>query len=63
MWNPSTCDCECDKTCKIGEYLDVNNNCTCKESIFDKLVLTCEDEVVNTSETALMNFFAKKNTT
>ena len=22
-WNPSTCDCECDKACKIGEYLDL----------------------------------------
>ena len=22
MWNPSTCDCEYDKTCRIGEYLD-----------------------------------------
>ena len=23
-WNPSICNCECDKACKIGEYLDIN---------------------------------------
>ena len=21
MWNPSMCDCECNKACKIDEYL------------------------------------------
>ena len=22
IWNPSNCECECDKSCSIGEYLD-----------------------------------------
>ena len=22
VWNPSNCECECDKSCNIGEYLD-----------------------------------------
>ena len=22
IWNPSDCACECDKSCRIGEYLD-----------------------------------------
>ena len=22
MWNPSTCACECDKYCEVGQYLD-----------------------------------------
>ena len=22
IWNPSNCECECDKSCDIGEYLD-----------------------------------------
>ena len=22
IWNPSNCNCECDKSCNIGEYLD-----------------------------------------
>ena len=21
-WNPSNCECECDKSCDVGEYLD-----------------------------------------
>ena len=25
MWNPSTCDSKCNKTCKIDEYLDIKN--------------------------------------
>ena len=28
MWNPSTCDWECDKACKIDKYLDIKN-CSC----------------------------------
>ena len=27
MWNPITCDCECNKACKIDEYVDTKN-CT-----------------------------------
>ena len=27
IWNPSNCECECDKSCNIGEYLDYK---TCK---------------------------------
>ena len=22
IWNPSNCECECDKACNVGEYLD-----------------------------------------
>ena len=25
IWNPSNCECECDKLCDIGEYLDYEN--------------------------------------
>lgn len=48
MWNAMACDCEYDKACRIGEYLDINN-CTCKKCIFDKFVLTSEEKIVNTS--------------
>ena len=30
MWNPTTCDCKSNKTCKINEFLD-NKNCSCKK--------------------------------
>ena len=25
-WNPSNCDCECDKSCDLSEYLDYKNS-------------------------------------
>ena len=32
MWKPSTCDYEYDKTCEIGEYLDIKK-CACIERV------------------------------
>ena len=29
-WNPSNCECECDKACDAGEYL-VYENCKCRK--------------------------------
>ena len=26
IWDPNNCECECDKSCDIGEYLYKNNN-------------------------------------
>ena len=40
IWNPSTCECECDKICGIGEYLDYKN-CVRRKSIINKLVEEC----------------------
>ena len=37
IWNPSNCECECDKSCHIREYLDYKN-CKCRKRIIDKLV-------------------------
>ena len=34
-WNPS--NCECDKLCGIGEYLD-SKTCVCRNTLTDKLV-------------------------
>ena len=25
IWNPSNCQCECNKSCDVGEYLDYSN--------------------------------------
>ena len=36
IWNPSNCECECDKSCEIGEYLDYKD-CKCRKKITDKL--------------------------
>ena len=39
-WNPSNCECECDKSYGIGEYLDFKS-CVCKKTVIDKLVEDC----------------------
>ena len=52
MWNPSTSDCKCNKACKIDEYLDIKN-CSCESLLIGKLILECEDEILNTTEILL----------
>ena len=37
MWNYSMCDCECNKACKIDEYLDIKN-CSSEKRLIGKLV-------------------------
>ena len=37
LWNPSNCECECHKSCDVGEYLDYEN-CKCRKRLLDKLV-------------------------
>ena len=54
MWNPSTCDYECNKACKIDEYSYIKK-CSCEKRLIGKRVLTCEDEMLNTIETSLDN--------
>ena len=44
IWNPNTCDCECNKECKTDEYLDIKK-CSCEKRLIVKLVLECEDEI------------------
>ena len=39
IWNPSICECECDKTC---EYLDYKN-CKCRKKLVDKLIDECTE--------------------
>ena len=36
-WNLSNCECECDKSCDVCEYLDYEN-CKCRKQLVDKLV-------------------------
>ena len=50
--NPSTCNCECNKACKPDEYLDIKN-CSSEKSLISKLVLECQDEILNTTEILL----------
>ena len=52
MWKPSTCNCKCNKPKKIDEYLDIKN-CSREKLLISKLVLECEDEILNRTETSL----------
>ena len=44
IWNPSNCECECDKSCDIDEYLEYEN-CNCRKKIVDKLVYECDENI------------------
>ena len=44
IWNPSNCDCECDKSCDVGEYLDYEKY-KCRKKLVDKLVEECSENI------------------
>ena len=43
-WNPSNCECECDKSCYIDQYLDYEN-CKCWKKLVEKLADECTETV------------------
>ena len=43
IWNPN-CNCECYKSCDVGEYLDYKN-CKYRKKIADKLVEVCSENI------------------
>ena len=51
IFNPSNCECEWDKSCNIGEYLDYSD-CRCRKKLVDLLVEECTE---NIEETKLVN--------
>ena len=44
IWNPSNCECECDKACDVGEYLDYEN-CKCRKKLVASLIEECTETV------------------
>ena len=44
IWNPSNCECECNKSCDVGEYLDYENRRR-RKNLVDKLVEECIETV------------------
>ena len=48
IWNPSNCECEFDKSCDVGEYLDYKNS-KCRKRLVEKLVENCHEIVEETS--------------
>ena len=58
-WNPSNCECECDKSWDVGEYLDYEN-CKYRKRLIDKLVDECT-ETVEEVKTAIVTLTENKN--
>ena len=44
IWNPSNCECECGKSCDIGELLDYKIR-ECRKRLIDKLVEKCSENI------------------
>ena len=44
IWNPSNCECKCDKSCYVGKYLNYEH-CKCRKKLVDKLVEECIETV------------------
>ena len=44
IWNPSICECDCDKSCDIGQYLDYKK-CKCRKELISKLVEECSENI------------------
>ena len=42
IWNLSNCECECDKSCDVGEYLEYAN-CKCRKRLIDKVAEECSE--------------------
>ena len=44
IWNPSNRECEYDKSCALGEYLDYQN-CKCRKKLMDTLDEECSENI------------------
>ena len=44
IWNPSNCECGCNKSCDVGKCLDYEN-CKCRKKLVDKLVEECSENI------------------
>ena len=47
IWNPSNCECERDKGCDLGQYIDYGN-CICRKKLVNKLVEECTENIKGT---------------
>ena len=44
IFNPSNRECECDRSCNTGEYLDYSD-CRCRRKLVDPLVEECTENI------------------
>ena len=55
IWYPSNYECECDKSCDVGEYLDYVN-CTLRKKLVDKLIKECTENFEEAKITGITLF-------
>ena len=62
IWNPSNCECECNKNCEFNEYLDYEH-CKCRKKLVDKLINECTKtiEEVKLAKITLMELHSAEN--
>ena len=53
-------ECECDKSCDFGEYLDYEN-CKCRKRLVDKLIEECNENIEETSLIKINSTKCKSN--
>ena len=58
-WNSSNCECGCDKSCDVGEYLDYEN-CKCRKRLVGKLVEE-RSENIDEAKLAGISLFEPEN--
>ena len=58
-WNPSNCECKCDKACDVGEYLDYSDS-KCRKKSVDKLIDECTKTIEKT-KLVNINFTENEN--
>ena len=44
VWNLSNCESGCNKSCDVGQYLDLKN-CRCRKKLVDKLGEECSEDI------------------
>ena len=59
IWNPSNCECECDGSGDVGEYLDYEN-CKCRKKLVDKLIEECTENVEEVKMLGLVPAFKQQ---
>ena len=59
IWNPSNYECECDRSCDVGEYLDYAY-CKCRKKLADRLVEECTENI-DEVKIAEMTLFERRN--
>ena len=60
IWNPSNCECECDKSCDVGKHLDYEN-CKCRKKLVDKSVAERTENIDEKKKKAEITLAGHKN--